>query len=60
MSELLDKVKALEKAHNHKGEKIKSNRDKYPEIAVFVDRLREVFGDGIKVVKVIDKTGRLK
>lgn len=51
MSELLDKVKALEKFHNHKPDKIKSNREKYPQIAEFVDRLREIFGE-VRVVKV--------
>lgn len=31
-----------------------SNRAKYPEIAAFIDLLRQYFGE-IKVIKVVDK-----
>lgn len=61
MSELLDKVKALEKAHNHGPAKRENNRARYPEIAELVDRLREVFGE-VRVTKIIANPtcGRLK
>lgn len=57
MTDLLEKAKALEKAHNQKPAKRESNRAKYPEIAEAVDRFREVFGDGVRVIKVVDKSG---
>lgn len=31
-----------------------SNREKYPDIAEFVDRLREVFGE-VRVMRVVSK-----
>lgn len=54
MNDPLQKARALEAEHNQKPAKRESNRQKYPEIAAFVDRLREVFGE-VKVVKI---TGR--
>ena len=37
-----------------KGAEIASNREKYPEIALFVDMLREVFGE-VRVIKIVEK-----
>lgn len=54
MTDLLQKVRALEAEHNQKPAKRENNRARYPEIAIFVDRLREVFGE-VRVVKITER-----